>query len=86
MTIDGHAGNPAVSLLSGAPAVSASASGPGTFAAVAAGEKERPSHPYHSRALVIEDIRTASAELRTRGYMCDRMTHTEVMTSEGTNC
>ena len=84
MTIDGHAGNPAVSLLSGAPAVSASASGPGTFAAVTAEEKERLSHPYHSRALVIEDIRTASAELRTRGYICDRITHTEVMTSEGT--
>ena len=47
-------------------------------------KKERPSHPYHFRALVIEDIRTASAELRTRGYLCDRITHTEVMTSEGT--
>ena len=78
------AGNPATALLSEAPAVSAPTSDPCTFAAWAADEKERRSHHYHSRALVIEDIRTASAELRTRGYMCDRITHTEVMTSEGT--
>eukprot|EP00959_Pyramimonas_sp_CCMP1952_P229539 4799189-Pyramimonas_sp.AAC.1 len=35
-------------------------------------------------AFVIEDMRTACAELRARGYMCDRITHTEVMTSTGT--
>eukprot|EP00959_Pyramimonas_sp_CCMP1952_P050412 1053423-Pyramimonas_sp.AAC.1 len=29
-------------------------------------------------------IRTAFAELRARGYMCDRITHIEVMTSTGT--
>ena len=78
------AGNPATTFHSEAPAVSAPASDPCTFAAWAADEKERQSHHYHSRALVIEDIRTASAELRTRGYLCDRITHTEVMTSEGT--
>ena len=59
-------------------------SGPGTFAAWVAGQEERPSNHYHSCALVIKYFRTASAELRTRGYMCDRITHTEVMTSEGT--
>eukprot|EP00959_Pyramimonas_sp_CCMP1952_P066918 1397347-Pyramimonas_sp.AAC.1 len=41
-------------------------------------------HNYHYRAFVIEDIRTPCAELRTRGYMCDRITHAEVMTSTGT--
>ena len=40
--------------------------------------------PCHTKALVIEDIRTATAELRARGYMCDRITHTEVMTCTGT--
>eukprot|EP00959_Pyramimonas_sp_CCMP1952_P308396 6454102-Pyramimonas_sp.AAC.1 len=29
-------------------------------------------------------MRTACAELRARGYMCDRIAHTEVMTSTGT--
>eukprot|EP00959_Pyramimonas_sp_CCMP1952_P439792 9207318-Pyramimonas_sp.AAC.1 len=29
-------------------------------------------------------MRTACAELRAHGYMCDRITHTEVMTSIGT--
>eukprot|EP00959_Pyramimonas_sp_CCMP1952_P447953 9379951-Pyramimonas_sp.AAC.1 len=29
-------------------------------------------------------MRTACAELRARGYMCDRITHAEVMTSTGT--
>ena len=75
---NGNAGIPAQATLSGAPAVSApDSSGPGTFAVWAAGEKERPSNHYHSRALVIEDIRSAIAELRTRGYMCDRITHTQ---------
>eukprot|EP00959_Pyramimonas_sp_CCMP1952_P098700 2063291-Pyramimonas_sp.AAC.1 len=29
-------------------------------------------------------MRTACAELRARGYMCDRMAHRDVMTSTGT--
>eukprot|EP00959_Pyramimonas_sp_CCMP1952_P201011 4203971-Pyramimonas_sp.AAC.1 len=29
-------------------------------------------------------MRTACSELRARGYMCDRITHAEVMTSTGT--
>eukprot|EP00959_Pyramimonas_sp_CCMP1952_P265042 5542104-Pyramimonas_sp.AAC.1 len=29
-------------------------------------------------------MRRACGELRARGYMCDRITHTEVMTSTGT--
>eukprot|EP00959_Pyramimonas_sp_CCMP1952_P422108 8842669-Pyramimonas_sp.AAC.1 len=31
-------------------------------------------------------MRAACAELRARGYMCDRVTHTVVMTSTGTYC
>eukprot|EP00959_Pyramimonas_sp_CCMP1952_P438034 9170348-Pyramimonas_sp.AAC.1 len=58
---------------------------PGTLASpaarlpgcVAAAANERSSHHYNSRALVIEDLRTACAELRARGYMCDRITHAE---------
>eukprot|EP00959_Pyramimonas_sp_CCMP1952_P282326 5900954-Pyramimonas_sp.AAC.1 len=41
-------------------------SGPGCVAAAA---NESSSHHYHSRALAIEDVRTARAELRARGYM-----------------
>ena len=70
------AGNPATMFHTAAPAECAPVGDPCTFAAWDAEEKERRSHRYHSRALVIEDIRTASAELRTRGYLCDRLTHT----------
>ena len=84
--LSANAGEPAI--LSRAPAVRARGRGkPGCAAGpgcAAAAEKEGLSHHYHSRAFVIEDIRTACAELRARGYMCDRITHTEVMTSTGT--
>eukprot|EP00959_Pyramimonas_sp_CCMP1952_P031036 650971-Pyramimonas_sp.AAC.1 len=30
-----------------------------------------------TRVLVIEDMRTACAKLRARGYMCDHITHAE---------
>ena len=35
------------------------------------------------RALVIEDMREACVELRSRGYQCDRITHNELMASTG---
>ena len=37
----------------------------------------------HSKALVIEDVRIATAELRHRGYVCDRITHVELMSFIG---
>eukprot|EP00959_Pyramimonas_sp_CCMP1952_P173463 3625042-Pyramimonas_sp.AAC.1 len=55
-------------------AAATNGSGPGC---VTAAEKDGLQHHYHSRAFVIEDIRAACAELRARGYMCDRITHTE---------
>ena len=33
--------------------------------------------------MVVEDHRMACADLRTRGFLCDRITHNEVMTSRG---
>ena len=36
------------------------------------------------RTFVIEDTREACADLRTRGYICDRISHNELMTSVGT--
>ena len=38
----------------------------------------------HRRAFVIEDTREACADLRRRRYICDRITHTELMTQTGT--
>ena len=38
------------------------------------------------RALVIEDVRLACADLRMRGYHCDRMIRNELMTHMGTEC
>eukprot|EP00959_Pyramimonas_sp_CCMP1952_P424980 8901493-Pyramimonas_sp.AAC.1 len=70
---------PEVSL---APAACARGSG-GPGCATAAG-KYRSSHQCHPHALVIEDLRTACAELRARGCMCDRIARAEVVTSTGT--
>ena len=36
------------------------------------------------RALVIEDVRLACADLRARGYHCDRIAHDELLTHIGT--
>ena len=40
--------------------------------------------PFHARALVIEDQREATAILRQKGYLCDRMTHQEILSRHGT--
>ena len=45
---------------------------------------EARSGAFRSKALITGDIRTASAELSSRGYLCDRITHDEVMASTGT--
>ena len=37
-----------------------------------------------NKALIVEDIREAEIELRSRGYDCDRITHTELLSSAGT--
>ena len=37
----------------------------------------------HTKAFVIEDVRIATAELRHRGYVCDRITHVELMSFVG---
>ena len=37
-----------------------------------------------TKAFVIEDTREACADLRNRGYTCDRITHNELMTAAGT--
>ena len=38
----------------------------------------------HRRAFIIEDTREACADLRRRRYICDRITHNELMTHTGT--
>ena len=45
-------------------------------------EERRKTHPR--RAFIIEDTREACADLRRRQYICDRITHTELMTHTGT--
>ena len=40
--------------------------------------------PFHARALVIEDQREATAILRQKGYLCDRITHQEILSRHGT--
>ena len=45
---------------------------------------EARSGAFHSKACIIEDIRAASAELRSGGYLRDRIAHNEMMTSTGT--
>ena len=41
-----------------------------------------PSNPR--KALIVEDIREAERELKERGYSCDRITHNELLSSDGT--
>ena len=40
--------------------------------------------PFYARALVIEDQREATAILRQKGYLCDRLTHQEILSRHGT--
>eukprot|EP00959_Pyramimonas_sp_CCMP1952_P169792 3547423-Pyramimonas_sp.AAC.1 len=37
------------------------------------------------RAFVIEDAREACADLRVRGYICDRISHNELLTTVRTD-
>ena len=36
------------------------------------------------KALIVEDIREAEVQLRTRGYECDRITYNKLLSSSGT--
>ena len=45
-------------------------------------EERRKTHPR--RAFIIEGTREACADHRQRRYICDRITHTELMTHTGT--
>ena len=49
------------------------------------GRKQHTFYPQYIQksALVIEDIREACIELRQRGYVCDSITHNELMASTG---
>ena len=68
--------------MSGAPSCTLLATGPPASAETCR-DSTKPSR-FHSRALVIEDQRMACADLRHRGYLCDRITHQEVMAQSGT--
>ena len=37
-----------------------------------------------TKALIVEDVRSAEIELKTSGYDCDRITHSEMLSSTGT--
>merc|ERR1712242_58772 len=52
------------------------------------GRKQQSFYPQYIQkaALVIEDIREACIELRQRGYVCDCITHNELMASTGQEC
>eukprot|EP00959_Pyramimonas_sp_CCMP1952_P063130 1319448-Pyramimonas_sp.AAC.1 len=51
----------------------------------AVGNKDSGATCLSKRAFVIEDASEACAYLHTRGYICDRISHNELMTNVGTD-
>eukprot|EP00959_Pyramimonas_sp_CCMP1952_P156415 3271121-Pyramimonas_sp.AAC.1 len=81
-TAPATAPTPGASSSSGAAAGAAACTSEG---ALATGSQKAPvNHHLSVSAIVIEDHRVACAQLRTRGYLCDRLTHNELMTTLGT--